>query len=98
MVQAPASTTAFIDSLVNSARGPSPPMTNIRIDCLFFGPLVTFSKRRDTPGGNEITSSGFRSTCSISPLVFSQLARQVPVMAMKVSLVSWLCSIGPLPG
>ena len=55
-------------------------------------------KRREAPGGNEITSSGLRSTCSRLPFSFCQLARQVPVMAMKVSLVSWLCSIGPLPG
>src|SRR5467141_2109607 len=95
---APAASILRIDSLVNSALGASPPITNIRIEGLFFGPLVTFMKRREAPGGNEIRSSGFRSTCSSLPRSFSQLARQVPVMAIKVSLVSWLCSIGPLPG
>src|SRR5882762_6680920 len=95
---APAASILLIDSLVNSALGASPPITNIRIEGLFFGPLVTFMKRREAPGGNEIRSSGFRSTCSSLPRSFSQLARQVPVMAMKVSLVSWLCSMGPLPG
>jgi hypothetical protein len=58
---------------------------------------VTFMKRRATPTGKEITSSGPRSTCSVaSPSFHSQ--RQRPVMAMKVSLVSWLCISGPLPG
>src|SRR5882762_8782360 len=95
---APAVSILRIDSLVNSALGASPPITNIRIEGLFFEPLVTFMKRREAPGGNEIRSSGFRSTCSSLPRSFSQLARQVPVMAIKVSLVSWLCSIGPLPG
>ena len=78
--------------------GALPPMTNIRIEWRFLGPLLTFMQRREAPGGKEITSSGFRSTCSSRPFSFCQLARQVPVMAMKVSLVSWLCSIGPLPG
>ena len=73
-------------------------MTNIRIEYLRLLPRVTFMKRRDTPGGNEITSRGFKSTCSMRPFSFSQLARQVPVMAMKVSLVSWLWNIGPRPG
>jgi len=54
-------------------------------------------KRRATPVGKEMTSSGPRSTCSFaSPSFHSQ--RQRPVMAMKVSLVSWLCISGPLPG
>jgi hypothetical protein len=54
-------------------------------------------KRRATPTGNEITSSGARSTYSIaSPSFHSQ--RQRPLMAMKVSFVSWLCMSGPLPG
>src|SRR5437016_882596 len=38
-----------------------------------------------------------RSTCSIaSPSFHSQ--RHLPVIGMKVSLVSWLCMSGPLPG
>jgi hypothetical protein len=54
-------------------------------------------KRRATPVGNEITSSGSRSTYSISsPSFHSQ--RQRPVIAMNVSFVSWLCISGPLPG
>jgi hypothetical protein len=54
-------------------------------------------KRRATPTGNEITSYGLRSTyCFASPSFHSQ--RHLPVMAMKVSLVSWLCISGPLPG
>jgi hypothetical protein len=53
--------------------------------------------RRATPVGNEITSSGFRSMDSIAaPSFHSQ--RHLPVMAMKVSFVSWLCMSGPLPG
>jgi len=83
---------------VNSARGASPPMTNIRIECLRFDPGVTFMKRRATPGGNEIRSSGLRSTCCTWPRLSYQLARQLPVMAMNVSLVSWLWNIGPWPG
>src|SRR6266851_4862157 len=51
---APAASILRIDSLVNSALGASPPITNIRIEGLFFGPLVTFMKRREAPGGNEI--------------------------------------------
>jgi hypothetical protein len=62
------------------------------------GPDVTFSKRRIAPGGKEMTSSGLRSTDSTSPFSFSQLQRHLPVMGIKVSLVSWLCIIGPLPG
>src|SRR6267143_400600 len=42
---APAASILRIDSLVNSALGASPPITNIRIEGLFFGPLVTFLKR-----------------------------------------------------
>jgi len=82
---------------VNSARGWLPPMMNIR-RCSFFGsPQVTFMKRRATPTGNEITSYGLRSTCCFRfPSFHSQ--RQRPVIAMKVSLVSWLCMSGPLPG
>jgi hypothetical protein len=54
-------------------------------------------KRRATPTGKEITSSGPRSTrWRDLPSFHSQ--RQRPVMAMKVSLVSWLCISGPLPG
>jgi hypothetical protein len=54
-------------------------------------------KRRATPVGNEITSQGLRSTCSMaSPSFHSQ--RHFPVIGMKVSLVSWLCISGPLPG
>src|SRR6266567_3049784 len=94
----PACSISLIDSTVNSELGVLPAITTIRIESLFLGPLVTFWKRRMTPGGNEIRSRGFSSTCSSLPLPFSQLARQVPVMAMKVSLVSWLWSIGPLPG
>src|SRR2546429_5604919 len=37
---APAASILRIDSLVNSALGASPPITNIRIEALFFGPLV----------------------------------------------------------
>src|SRR6267143_2067531 len=95
---APAASISRIDLSVNSELGAFPPITNIRVEYLFFGPRVTFMKRRIAPGGNEIRSSGFRSTCSSLPRWFSQRARQVPVIAMKVSLVSWLCSIGPLPG
>ena len=54
-------------------------------------------KRRATPTGKEMTSSGLRSTYSIAlPSFHSQ--RHLPVIAMKVSLVSWLCISGPLPG
>ena len=54
-------------------------------------------KRRATPVGKLITSYGPRSTCCFAlPSFHSQ--RQRPVMAMKVSLVSWLCISGPLPG
>jgi hypothetical protein len=54
-------------------------------------------KRRATPVGKEMTSSGARSTdCLAAPSFHSQ--RQRPVMGMKVSLVSWLCISGPLPG
>ncbi len=54
-------------------------------------------KRRATPTGKEITSSGPRSTCCFAlPSFHSQ--RHLPVMAMKVSFVSWLCISGPLPG
>ncbi len=95
---APAASISRIDLSVNSELGALPPITNISVEYLLFGPRVTFMKRRIAPAGNEITSSGFRSTCSSSPFLFSQSARQVPVIAMKVSLVSWLCSIGPLPG
>ena len=59
---------------------------------------LMFMKRRMAPGGKDMRSSGFRFTCSSLPRSFSQIARQVPVIAIKVSLVSWLCSIGPLPG
>ena len=55
----PLRSSSSMDSLVNSALGALPPMTNIRIERLFFGPLLTFMKRREAPGGNEITSSGF---------------------------------------
>ena len=56
-----------------------------------------FMNRRATPTGNEMTSYGSRSTaCLASPSFHSH--RQRPVMAMKVSLVSWLCMSGPLPG
>src|SRR5712691_6716861 len=48
---APAASILRIDSLVNSALGASPPITNIRIEGLFFEPLVTFMKRREAPGG-----------------------------------------------
>jgi hypothetical protein len=54
-------------------------------------------KRRATPTGKEITSYGSRSTYSMASPSFHS-ARQRPVMAMKVSLVSWLCISGPLPG
>ncbi|OGA10904.1 MAG: hypothetical protein A3D95_09775 [Betaproteobacteria bacterium RIFCSPHIGHO2_12_FULL_69_13] len=54
-------------------------------------------KRRATPTGNEITSSGARSTCSLAPPSFHS-QRQRPVIAMKVSLLSWLCMSGPRPG
>src|SRR4029077_15640519 len=94
---APAASILRIDSLVNSALGASPPITNIRIEGLFFGPLVTFMKRGEAPGANENRGSGYSRPSSRLPRSFSQLARQVPVMAMKVSLVSWVCSIGPLP-
>ena len=83
---------------MNSARGALPPMTNMRIACRRFEPGVTFMKRRATPGGNEMRSSGFKSTCCTWPRLSYQLARQVPVMAMKVSFVSWLWNIGPCPG
>jgi hypothetical protein len=54
-------------------------------------------KRRATPTGNEMTSSGARSTRSFAaPSFHSQ--RQRPVIAMNVSFVSWLCMSGPLPG
>jgi len=53
--------------------------------------------RRATPVGKEMTSYGSRSTdCIASPSFHSQ--RHLPVIAMKVSLVSWLCMSGPLPG
>jgi hypothetical protein len=82
---------------VNSACGWLPPMMNISTCSLPGSWYVTFMKRRATPTGNEITSSGSRSTYSIaSPSFHSQ--RHLPVMAMKVSLVSWLCISGPLPG
>src|SRR5215471_19344029 len=96
--QTPAFCRRSIAWSVNSARGPSPPITNIRIDSWFGSPLVTFSKRRIRPGGKDTTSSGPRSTYSTSPFSFSQLARQVPVIGIKVSLVSWLCISGPWPG
>ncbi|OAI52589.1 hypothetical protein AYO46_05350 [Betaproteobacteria bacterium SCGC AG-212-J23] len=58
---------------------------------------MTFMKRRATPTGKEMTSYGSRSTYSIaSPSFHSQ--RQRPVIAINVSLVSWLCISGPLPG
>jgi hypothetical protein len=86
-----------IASGVNSACGWLPPMMNIRRCSLPGSSYVTFMKRRATPTGNEITSYGSRSTCSIaSPSFHSQ--RQRPVSAMNVSLVSWLCMSGPLPG
>jgi hypothetical protein len=54
-------------------------------------------KRRATPGGKEITSYGARSMCSLaSPSFHSQ--RHFPLIGIKVSLVSWLCMSGPLPG
>jgi len=54
-------------------------------------------KRRATPTGKEITSYGPRSTFSLRvPSFHSQ--RQRPVIGTKVSLVSWLCMSGPLPG
>ena len=82
---------------MNSARGWLPPMMNIRT-CSRPGSLqVTFMKRRATPVGKETTSSGPRSTaCFFAPSFHSQ--RQRPVIGMKVSLVSWLCISGPLPG
>src|SRR5258708_30895589 len=46
---APAASILRIDSLVNSALGASPPITNIMIEVLLFGPLVTFMKRREAP-------------------------------------------------
>jgi len=82
---------------VNSAFGSLPPMMNISRCSLPGSSQVTFMKRRATPTGNEITSKGARSTaCFAEPSFHSQ--RQRPVMAMKVSLVSWLCISGPLPG
>ena len=86
--QTPACSSRAIAWSENSACGASPPMTNIRIDSWFGSPLVTFSKRRIMPGGNDTTSSGPRSTYSTLPFSSSQLARQVPVMGMNVSLVS----------
>src|SRR5207249_7651898 len=75
----PAASSSRLVSVVNSACGALPPITNISIECLFLGPLLIFMNRRETPGGNEITSSGPRSTCSILPLSLSQLQRHVPV-------------------
>lgn len=60
--QTPACSSSAIAWSVNSARGPSPPITNIRIDSAFGSPLVTFSKRRMAPGGNDTTSKGPAST------------------------------------
>ena len=51
--QTPARSSRAIAWSENSACGASPPMTNIRIDSWFGSPLVTFSKRRIIPGGNE---------------------------------------------
>ena len=86
-----------IASGVNSACGWSPPMMNMRMCSRPGSSQVTFMKRRATPTGSEITSSGPRSTCSLAaPSFHSQ--RQRPVMGMNVSLVSWLCISGPLPG
>src|SRR5689334_24199536 len=62
--QTPACSSRAIAWSENSACGASPPMTNIRIESWFGSPLVTFSKRRIMPGGNDTTSRGSRSTYS----------------------------------
>jgi hypothetical protein len=72
-------------------------MTNISRCSLLGSSNVTFMKRRATPTGNEITSYGSRSTYSLCAPSFHS-ARQRPVSAMNVSLVSWLCISGPRPG
>ena len=40
--------------MVNSELGALPPITIIRIEYRFFGPRVTFMKRRIAPGGKPV--------------------------------------------
>src|SRR5439155_8661548 len=55
---APAASILRIDSFVNSELGALPPITNIRVEYLLFGPRVTFMKRRSEEHTSELQSRG----------------------------------------
>ena len=89
---------SFMELSVNSARGPSPPITNIKMCSWFLSPGVTFSKRRIAPGGKEMTSSGSRSRCSTLPSSFSQLHRHLPVIGYERLVGVMVVHHGPVTG